>query len=279
MKPPFAGVVGLGLFLTVAAASPADSYKDAVLADKPFAYYRLGETANTQPVADEMGNNPGTYIRGPKTGTPGAIGTDHGNTAVSFPRRQSQYIKLTKFGNYGSSLSGGFSVEYWLKTADSIDHQMVFGTANGPGFITDFLADIAYGGKRKRFRLYCRDNHSNRFEADFYPTGKNTNLFDNKWHHIVHVYDSKAESLNAQVLLYIDGVQQTMTVGRKGGVPEFSNFDEVLTLGAMDLRGKEPDHLEGSLDEVAFYQAPLSAAQIMSHYQAAGSHEPWPFGH
>jgi hypothetical protein len=273
MKPPFACMAGLALLFSPATVVKADSYKDAVLADKPFAYYRLGETAATQPVADEMGNNPGTYLNSPKVGTPGAIATDRENTAVTFARHRAQYIKLTKLANYGSSLSSGFAVEYWLKSADSADHQNIFGTANGPGFITDFLVDIAYGTKRGRLRMYCRDNHSNRFQADFYPGGKNVNIYNNKWHHVVHVYDPKAGSLNEQVLLYVDGIRQTMTVSNKGGAPQFSDFNEGLSLGATDLRGAEPDHLEGSLDEVAFYRGPLSADQIMTHYRAAGSRE------
>jgi hypothetical protein len=101
--------------------------------------------------------------------------------------------------------------------------------------------DIGYEGIPKRFRIYCRDDHENRFGADFFPEGKNINIYDNQWHHIVHVYDPKAGSLNERVLLYIDGARQTLTVFRKNGVPAFSDFNVALTLGAMDLRGSESD--------------------------------------
>ena len=71
MKVPLAFIVAAAaLRLSSNGEDPAVSYKDAVLADKPLAYYRLGESANTQPVADEIGNNAGAYVNGPKVGVP-----------------------------------------------------------------------------------------------------------------------------------------------------------------------------------------------------------------
>jgi len=258
------------VFLALAGAALADNYKDAVLRDQPFAYYRLSESEDSQPVADEVGNNPGTFQNNPTTGAPGAIANDPGDKAVTFDRAKVQSIQLTNFANFGSSMSRGFTVEYWLKTSNSTDHQTIFGTANGPGFITDFLSDIAYAGSKKRLRMYIRDNHKDRYEANWYPVGSNVNIFDNAWHHVVEIYAPKASPTH-KLQFYIDGQRQTITLMHKDGTPVFSDFNHPLMLGAMDLRGTDPDHLDGSLDEVAFYTTVLTPEQIMNHYRASGA--------
>lgn len=258
------------VLLGLAATGAADDYKDTVLRDKPFAYYHLSESEASQPVADETGSNPGTFQNSPATGITGAIANDADNTAVTFDRSKGQYIQFTNFGKFGSSMTNGFSVEYWLKTSNFTDHQTIFGTANGPGFFTDFLADIAYGGNKKRFRMYIRDNRMNRYEANWYPVGKNINIFNDAWHHIVQIYAPKAEGIH-KLQFYVDGQRQILAMMHKGGIPTFTDFNHPLTLGAMDLRGTEPDHLDGSLDEVAFYTTVLTPEQIVSHYRASGA--------
>jgi len=264
----------LALLVIAATSARAENYKDAVLRDKPFAYYRLGEAANTEPVFDELGKNPGTYQNNPTVGEPGAISSDPENKSVSFTRTQSQFIRLTEFGRFGSSMTHGFTVEYWLKTTNFTDHQTILGTANGPGFITDFLADIAYTSHTKLLRMYIRDDHEDRYEAEFYPTGRNINIYDAAWHHIVQVYAPKTGGANNKVQFYVDGVRQTITLEHKGaarGNPLFSDFNQPLSLGAMNLRGTQQDPLDGSLDEVAFYASVLSPEQIMAHYRASGA--------
>jgi hypothetical protein len=246
-----------------------NSYQSVVLADRPRAYFRLGQFDDTDTVADEAGLTTGTYMNRPNVGAPGAVASDPNGAAVSLARDKSQYVELTNLGNYGSSLSDGFTVEYWLKTGNATDHQTIFGTANGPDFATDFLADIGYEDGTKRLRMYCRDNHWNRFEVDFHTESHNIEIFNNRWHHIVHVYDPTATDSNEQARLYIDGTRQTVSIFRRGEAPKLSNFRNPMTVGAMNLRGTICDHLDGSLAELAFYDRPLSAAQITAHYRAA----------
>ncbi|MDR3406761.1 MAG: LamG domain-containing protein [Chthoniobacter sp.] len=264
----------LALLVAAITSAQADNYKDAVLRDKPFAYYRLNETVDTEPVADEMGKNPGTFQNKPAVGGPGAIVSDSENRSVALARAQSQFIRLTAFEKFGSAMTGGFTVEYWLKTGNFTDHQTIFGAANGPGFITDFMSDIAYTGHTKLLRMYIRDNHEDRYEVEFYPGGQNIDIYDDAWHHIVQVYTPKAGGVNDRAQFYVDGIRQTVTVEHKARSrtnPVFSNFNQPLTLGAMNLRGVEQDYLDGSLDEVAFYTSVLSPEQILAHYRASGA--------
>jgi alpha-tubulin suppressor-like RCC1 family protein len=251
--------------------SHASQYSATVLADTPFAYYRLNETSNAQTVADQMGANSGRYVNGPTVGVPGAIVSDAASTAVSFNAAASQYVQLTTMGNYGSSMTSGFSVEYWISDSNSTTYQAILGVANSGGYNTDFLVDIAYGGNAGRLRLYYRDDAYNRYEADWYPTGGNVNIYDGAWHHVVHVYNPSAGTVGNRVLFYVDGILQTTTVTLGGSVPSSSNFNGPLVVGAMDLRGTIEYFLQGSLDEVALYTSPLSAARVLAHFQAATS--------
>jgi hypothetical protein len=273
MKALFPLVPGLVMIASTFAAAEPETYREAVMADKPYAYYRLDEKLNDEAVADETGRNPGAFVNKPEVGVPGAIPSEPRSTAVRLARAQSQYIKLTTLGDFGSKISAGFSVEWWLKTTNDRAHQNVFGTANKPDFRTDFLVDIAYGGIARRLRIYCRDDHGQRFEGDFVPGDQNVDLYDNQWHYVVYVYEPGAAENEGPVRLYVDGRRQTMTFSKKGQTPELSKFNAPMLLGAMDLRGKIEDTLDGTLDEVAFYTAPLSEAQIVKHYRAAGYDE------
>lgn len=212
---PLSAVVCL-LASSVASVSAA-SYKDVVLGDAPFAYYRLNESTNASPAADQKLNNPGSYKNTPACGISGAISSDATNTAVLFTRADSQYVQLTTLGNFGSTSTSGFTVEYWLKTADSTDYQGILGTINSPGSNTALLADIGYSGDAGRLRLYYRDENNNRYETNFLPTGGNIDIYNNKWHYIVQVYDPGATTVGDRVLFYVDGVRQTATPLLGGG--------------------------------------------------------------
>ena len=264
------------MFAAISAPAAHASYVGAVTADGPFAYYRLNESTNSSPAADQQGSNPGTYQNGPAVLVPGPLASDPANTAASFNRTANQYVRLTTMGNYGSTMGLGFSVEFWMKTADSTDYQVLYGAANTGGFVTDFLTDIAVGGTAGRLRLYFRDDGNQRYQTDFTLGGGNTNLYDNQWHHVAEVYDPSAAALADRVLFYADGVRQSVNVSiaGNGSNPSLSNFNVPLTVGAMDLRGTIQDYYQGSLDEVAFYTKTLSAGQVLNHFQAASTPEP-----
>jgi hypothetical protein len=87
---------------------------------------------------------------------------------------------------------------------------------------------------------------------------------------MVHVYDPTGILLEDRMLLYVDGVRQTLEIIFKGGIPsDFSNFNVPMVLAAVNHRGVIRDHLNGCLDEVAFYTLPLSEEEVRSHFKAA----------
>src|SRR5438128_2699447 len=67
-----------------ATAAWGSAYSDAVLADTPVAYWRLGEATGSTIAVDQTANhNNGTYVGSPTLGQLGAINGD-ADTAVDF---------------------------------------------------------------------------------------------------------------------------------------------------------------------------------------------------
>ena len=112
-----AGNLGISVANTfVITAMPAAGYRDAVLAEGPRGYWRLGEQSGST-AADETANaSAGSYLGGVTLGVPGAVAADS-NTAIGLDG-------ANDYASMGDPASGvldfgttDFSVEFWLKTA------------------------------------------------------------------------------------------------------------------------------------------------------------------
>lgn len=78
-------------------------------------------------------------------------------------------------------------------------------------------------------------------------------------YHVVYSYDATANSMT----LYVNGAQ----VATVGGVTLTSGTTEILRIGSIS--GTADERWAGTLDEAALYTAPLSAARVLAHYNAA----------
>jgi hypothetical protein len=268
MKNSLGLCVGLCLIIGSVSSAKATNYSDVIVADNPFAYYRLNEVAVTDTVVDEMGTHHGSFMNSPTVGVSGGLLNEPTNTGVSFERAQTQYVELTTFGNYGSGLTEGFSIEYWLKSNDTFEvGEGVLGTANTPEFTTNLQLTLNYD---EALRLYFRDEDWDRYDVYSYPGDRTVDILDNNWHHMVHVYDPLGDLLEERMLIYVDGIKQEVVVIQKAGVPDnTADFNCPMTLGAMNLRNVIRDTLNGSLDEVAFYSRPLTEQEIINHYESS----------
>ncbi len=87
---------------------------------------------------------------------------------------------------------------------------------------------------------------------------------DGLWHHVVVVFDR-----TAGITVWVDGISNT-TAGDTSALDVSSNADLKLgtTMSSSETAGYST--FEGALDEVALYAYTLSAAQVQSHWQAAG---------
>jgi hypothetical protein len=280
-----AGAVTLAILVGFSlSAKPPPAYRNAVLADKPIAWWRLGESKG--PTAhDELKHHPGTYKGKPLFHQPGAIAGDT-NTAVGLDGKSS-YIEVKSDPHFsvpaikGDPNKHGLTVEVWLR----YDKLIFPGLQKGKGGpYIHWLGKGNPGEQEWGLRFYSKDASGgkgpprhNRISAYiFNPSGgEGAGAYfqdvlekpGKEWIHVVATYDDP-KTPNAGVRIYKNGVL------RKGPPDKgtlYSTFKVVpkagkapLRLGTMDLGS----FLTGGLDEVAIYPRVLSAKEIMKHYQA-----------
>ncbi len=219
--------------------SGSSPYSNAVLADSPAGYWRLGEASGTTAIDAAAGDN-GTYVNGPVLGQPSLLAGDSANRATQFDGAN-DYVKVPT----SASLSpvARVSAEAWIKPtslpaaggfasvvtkAESYSIQF-----NGPKL--EFT--IIQGGARKRLQA---------------PAGA---IVAGQTYHVVGTYDGSTQRL------YVNGAEVANTP-LSGAVDSNNN---PLTIGSWD---GSREFFKGTMDEPAVYANALSAGRVSAHYQA-----------
>jgi PKD repeat protein len=218
--------------LMVAGSSPgSDPYRDAVLADNPAGYWRLGEHAGSTS-RDERGGAPGLFGGAFVLGQPGVLGA-LGNTSAAFDGVSGEVAVP------GPELSTEGSMEGWFRwqagTAVMRDS-----TETG-GWLLAFESEGTL-----RYRVGGRG----------YDTGiPIAEVRDGGWHHIVATKDG------AQARLYVDG----KLVHSGGGALSTLAAPpwHVMRNGVREV------YSAGEADEIAVYTSALDAADVERHYNTA----------
>ena len=223
----------------------ASSYDQAVLADSPAAYWRLGEASGTS-AADSSGNgNGGSYAGGVTLGAPALINDP--NTAASFDGNDDRMY----FSDSASlSPTGAISLEAWVTQPSSppapgaLDGRARSGTvlaasttsaASARPFLHLTTADTSYGAYRE---------HDHPHRRHHLPRGRHLRRDDN-----AHLCERRA-GRNRRPL----------------GRGQRLHFGGVLAGGGW---GTLPSPaFQGRLDEIAIYGTALSTARVQAHYFA-----------
>ena len=230
------------------------TYSNAVLADHPVGYWRLGESGGAT-AADSSGfGRDGTYIGGVTLGVPGAIPADP-NTAVRFDGSGS-YVDIAG-GPF--NFPNNFTLEAWVINNNTSVPPLIaprffsnrtFNGANSGGYGVGVLTNGAI-----RFTLFARQDINSSVVVPF----------DGLFHYVAVTFDSSNVAM-----IYLDGVlRQTAIASRPAG-----NSTTDLLIG-RSIAG-DPDW-RGVIDEAAIYNYVLTSDQIGSHYAAAVP-EPRTFG-
>jgi hypothetical protein len=166
--------------------TPESAYRDAVMADSPRAYWRLGEASGTT-AADETANNPGLYKNGVTLGRPGAV-RNSVDTASSFDGVDDS-VSMPDSNTLDAT--GTVTIEVWVKRIGSSFAPIAGKPANGQSkfenysiWLNNSNRPIAYFGNGQNYVSVTG------------PAGLDTN-----WHQVVATYN------NATARLYVDGVQ------------------------------------------------------------------------
>jgi hypothetical protein len=245
--PSVAKIVQLGATVPLPPPPPTSAYPGSVLADSPAAYWRLGETTGAL-TADATGNGRGALYSGKFT--PGAAGALTGDTdkAVSLDGSTAYVALPSGFAD----LTGGFSLELWAYPTAASNWGSFLDLGNGPG-----SDNIQFQRNGTSSSLHLEVWHGTTSSVALDAPGA---IALNTWQHFVATVDA-----GGTAWLYKNGVQ-VATSTKAAFVP--NNIPRALNAAGRDAWG---DWYKGSLDEVAIYNRPLTAAQVQAHYQAGRS--------
>ncbi len=224
----------------------ASNYASAVLADGPAHYYRLGESLNTDPAADEIGGSNGAYGLAVTLPVPGLLANSI-NGAAGFDGSADSFVDTGVTTQSG----GPFSVEAWVNAnaIGTAQHRIVAKDEIGvPG---QFMLWFVNG----ELRFQVRNTSGAWIFAQAPTTPAAGTTF-----HVAGVFDG------SDVILYVDGAE----VDRIALGTAATNTNSLpITIGADSDPNNARDHIfDGTIDEVAIYDGALTALQIEAHFDA-----------
>lgn len=234
------------------------TYRDTVMADAPIAYYRLGETTGTAINDETLGARTGTYYGPPTLGLVGALRYDN-NTAIGITTASgaagTQYGQILNVPSYAS-----FSAECWVwyDSAGSDANQAMMELAVNDTTNTDWL--LYYEGDRIAWRVI------NDAAATVNSNNPNVTPRDT-WQHVVGTYTA------GTMRLYVNGTQVASAALTRTN----PKTGTAINLWLGRLASSSTYALNGRLDECAFYDKELTAAQVAAHYDAGANQPPPPF--
>ena len=240
------------------------SYRNAVTADNPYLYWRLGESSSAQQAVDSgTGGRHGTYL--PAGGALGGTGARNAsarfsgvclvNSTSCTTSGTGTTIGIAAYNPYAQSSPNSFTLEVWFRTRTTVGGLLI-------GFGSHQTGNSQYYDRN----IYMRDDGRLVFGVNpGTPTTvvSTAALNDDAWHHA-------AASLGAGGMrLYVDGVLHASNTGVTTGQAISPGY---WRIGGDKLQGwtNAPSsfHFAGALDEVAVYGSQLTTTRIQVHYHS-----------
>ncbi len=224
-------------------------------------YYAFEGTEG--PIVDSHGNYDADNEGNATRGVDGKIGN-----AIQFDGN-TQYINAGVLTNFANQFDGGkLSVSFWIKS-DSTSQDVVMGSydsGSGKSLHLWYLyinRNVDHQLDQGKIYVRFRTGGAGPFLAGESP---DVGINDNEWHHVVAIADLEngvldfwVDGENVGVNAY-RGEEKDMTVNATGLV------DYDLFVGAWNSGGSAANHLQGILDETAFYSRELEEEDIMLLY-------------
>lgn len=237
--------------ITLDFVAPSGAYAQAVAADRPSSYWRLGESSGTL-AKDSAGFNDAEYVNAVKLGVPGAFPADS-DTAMQVAgdgaRAQAPFSTTL-------NPSTPFSVEFLVKPALSGQQSTcVIGAQNRAIGRSGYA--IYQGLNGAFWEAHLGDASTVRlwmFGKEVPQAGQ--------WYHVVLVYDPSLENFPAR--LYVNGVDDLNYTDSRNEGTLLPNSEAPLEIGSR-YGGGVP--YNGTIDDVAFYNYALTEQQVVNHWK------------
>jgi hypothetical protein len=259
----------VALMLLAVTAAQA-SYMDAVLANNPVGYWRLGENAgttarNSATTGSALDATAGsTMLLGNLS--PGALPNDI-NNASTCTRGTGQgghdgYAQVPYNSAFDFGIADGFSIEAWITPNTTYQGmQAIAGhcemSAVGTGYYLGAYTGFASGKLAPIVQMI--DANGNDLEC-----GADVDLKDGNWHHVAMTHAAEATD-GTGIKIYVDGISYPVTTYAGGALVSDIKLNAPLAIGGRCVSGPaEP--FQGGLDEVAVYASELSATDIAAHW-------------
>lgn len=215
------------------------AYSDLILAHANLrGYWRMGDAAS--PAVDAKNAHNGTAVNSPTFAVTGLLPNGDIDTAVSFAKASSQYISVADHNDLDIADAG--SMEAWIK-----------------------MTSLPAAG----YNIFCKG--SNGYGLEINPSGAlliskinvGINVASTTTMSTATVYHVVGTKNGATHKLYINGVDVTGSVTNR----TWADTAVALLFGAFGTAGTgTANYFDGVLDEVALYNAALTAAEVLSHY-------------
>lgn len=221
-------------------SSARTSYRDAVMADGPVGYWRLGDTGPS--AADESSMTPGTFVGSCNRSQPAAIAGD-ANLAAQFDGLS---CCITLGNNYDFLNRAPYTVELWYRPADLTLYESLIAKQTRLGNMPDdgYMLFNDQGGVYVERSIGAQNTRT-----------LATSVVAGTTYHFVGTYDG------TEIALYKDGALAVPRIGDTAIMPAVATPAVIGAASEMNQM-----FVAGILDEVAIYPSALSEAQVARHY-------------
>jgi len=195
----------------------------------------------------------------------GGGGAFTNQNSVSFDGSD-DYMSLGNSTIIQDSSSGAFTWSLWVKTSDAVGGMFIARSDQASGSNTGFRS-FEMGSSAGNDTLYfVMKNAGGTTRFPSWSGGlSSSNVSDGNWHNLVFVN----EGTGGIMLIYFDGVSQTLSGNKNGLIP--GTATQPLSVGAMEGSNATGFYLDGIVDEVAAWDSALTSAQITNIYKGEES--------
>jgi hypothetical protein len=230
------------------------AYSDAVLADSPAAYWRMGESAGTT-LVDAMGTYNGTLVNTPSLSQPGLIDSD-ADTAIAFDLASAEHVTVAGMPNPGT---GSFTAEFWVNVPSS----------QGGSTQTKTLIGRINLGASAGWNIFMAASTNRHLTATFYDgtdqvaVSTSVSPVATGVNHIVVRLDRHTD----EATLWINDVLIDDVDASAIDSVNYTGHAGVIA-GAFNSGSLHADrYFTGTLDEIALYNHALPDSRIHAHYE------------